>query len=81
MAAREKQNVTISVRLETVRKARILAAQRSTSISGLLEQQIELLVAQEEEWARGQRSAEALMDQGFHLGGVISATRDEWHER
>jgi hypothetical protein len=23
----------------------------------------------------------ALLDKGFHLGGVIRATRDEWHER
>ena len=35
-SATGKQNVTISITRETVRKARILAARRSTSISRLL---------------------------------------------
>jgi predicted transcriptional regulator len=76
-----KQNVTISISPETVRKARILAARRSTSISGLLAQEIERLVGAEEAWERSERSALALLEQGFHLGGLIVASRDEWHER
>jgi predicted transcriptional regulator len=76
-----KQNVTISISLETVRKARILAARRSTSISGLLAQEVEKLVAAEEAWERSERAALALLDEGFRLGGVISASRDELHER
>jgi len=77
----EKQNVTISVSRDTVRKARMLAARRSTSISGLLAEQIEKLVGGEEAWERAERSALALLEQGFHLGGRITANRDEWHER
>jgi len=76
-----KQNVTISLTRETLRKARILAARRETSISGLLASQIETLVGEEEAYERARRQATALLDQGFHLGGVIRATRDEWHER
>ncbi len=77
----EKQNVTISISSDTVRKARILAARRSTSISRLLAEQIETLVGGEEAWERSERSALALLEQGFHLGGRITASRDEWHER
>jgi predicted transcriptional regulator len=77
----EKQNVTISISPETVRKARILAARRSTSISRLLAEQIEFLVGQEEVWERSERSALALLEQGFHLGGLIIASRGELHER
>jgi hypothetical protein len=77
----EKQNVTISISPETVRKARILAARRSTSISGLLAEQIETLVGAEEAWERSERSALGLLEQGFHLGGRITASRDELHER
>jgi hypothetical protein len=66
---------------ETVRKARILAARRSTSISGLLAGEIERLVGDEEAWERSERSARALLEQGFHLGGLITASRDELHER
>jgi hypothetical protein len=76
-----KQNVTVSLSLETVRKARILAARRSTSISGLLAEQIEILVGVEDIWDRSERSALALLEEGFHLGGRITARRDDWHER
>ena len=40
----EKQNLTISLDRHTIRMAKILAAKRSTSISGLLARQIEILV-------------------------------------
>ncbi len=76
-----RQNLTISVTRETLRKAKILAARRETSISGLLAEQIELLVGEEEAYERAERQAIALLDQNFHLGGVIRASRDEWHER
>jgi uncharacterized protein YigA (DUF484 family) len=76
-----KQNVTISLSRQTLQKARVLAARRATSISGLLAEQVELLVGEEEAYERAQRQAMALLDQGFHMGGVIRASRDELHER
>ena len=76
-----EQNVTISISRETVRKARILAAARSTSISGLLSEEIERLVGFEEAWEHAERSGLTLLEQGFHLGGLIVASRDQWHER
>jgi hypothetical protein len=77
----KKQNLTISLDRQTIHKAKIVAARRSTSISGLLARQIEILVGEEEAYERAERQALALLDQGFHLGGVIRATRDELHER
>ena len=79
-SAIEKQNLTISLSRETVRKAKILAARRSTSISGLVAEQIELLVGAEAAWDRAERSALALLEHPYHLGG-ITTNRDEWHER
>ncbi len=76
-----KQNLTVSLTPQTIRKAKILAARRGSSISGLLAQQIEILIGEEEAYDRAQRQAESLLDQGFHLGGVIRVSRDEWHER
>ena len=76
-----KQNVTISLNRQTLRKAKVLAARRATSISGLLAEQIEVLVGEEEAYERAQRQATTLLDQGFHMGGVIRGTRDELHER
>jgi hypothetical protein len=76
-----KQNLTISLDRQTIRKAKIVAARRDTSISGLLARQIEILVGEEEAYERAERQAVALLDQGFHLGGVIRAKREELHER
>jgi hypothetical protein len=76
-----KQNVTVSLSRNTIRKAKILAARRDTSISGLLAEQIESLVGEDEAYERAERQAAALLDQGFHLGGVIRSSREEWHER
>jgi hypothetical protein len=76
-----KQNLTISLDRQTIRMAKILAARRSTSISGLLAHQIEILVGEEEAYERAERQAMSLLEQGFHLGGIIRASRDELHER
>lgn len=75
------QNITVRLERRTLRKAKILAARRNTSISGLLAEQIETLVGDDEAYEQAQRRALALLDQGFHLGGRIESTRDEWHER
>lgn len=76
-----KQNLTISLDRESIRKARIVAARRSTSISGLLARQIEVLIGEEEAYERAERQAMALLDEGFHLGGGKPASRDELHDR
>ena len=76
-----KQNLTISLDRQTIRKAKIVAARRSTSISGLLAHQIEILVGEEEAYERAERQAMALLDQGFHLGGAARVGRNELHDR
>lgn len=76
-----KQNLTISLDRETIQKAKVIAARRSTSISGLLAHQVEILVGEEEAYERAERQAMILLDQGLHLGGAIRARRDELHER
>ena len=75
------QNVTVRLDRRTLRKARVLAAKRQTSISALLARQIEVLVGEEEAYERAHRRALALLDRGFHLGGRIEVPRDQWHER
>lgn len=78
---RKKQNLTISLDPQLIRKAKVIAARNSTSISGLLARQVEILVGEEEAYERAERQALALLDQGFRLGGTMSASRDELHER
>lgn len=76
-----KQNITVRLDSQTLRKAKVLAAKRNTSISGLLAEQIETLVGEDDAYEQAQRRALSLLEQGFHFGGKIESTRDEWHER
>jgi predicted transcriptional regulator len=76
-----KENVTISLTRHTLEKLRALAGRRATSISALLAEQIEILVEREDAYERARRQAMKLLDQGFHLGEMIRASRDKLHER
>ena len=76
-----KQNVTVSLTRETIHKVKVLAARRATSISGLLAQQIEILVGEDEAYERAKGQALTLLEAGFHMGGDAQVSRDELHER
>jgi len=76
-----KQNVTISLDTRVVLKAKILAAKRSTSISGMLAEQVEALVLQDEAREQAIASSLARLTRGLHLGGGPLASRDSLHER
>ena len=76
-----KQNLTVSLTPQIVQKAKVLAAKRSTSISGLLAAQIEALVDADEAYENAHRAALDLMERGFHMGGVHTIPREELHER
>jgi hypothetical protein len=80
-APKEKQNITLRLSRETIQKARVLAAKRSTSISGLLTAQIEQLAGVEDEYERSMQEALALMDPGFDLGETHKVDRAALHER
>ncbi|MGH9318558.1 MAG: hypothetical protein ACRD3V_01510 [Vicinamibacteria bacterium] len=75
-----RQNVTVQLEKELIKKARIVAAKRGTSISGLLAQELERIVGEDEAYEAARRSALAFLDKGFHLGGQ-KVNRDELHER
>ena len=81
MTQAQKRNITISLNPEVIQKARIIAVKRSTSISGLVAQQIEALVNDDEAYEKAHKDALALMKRGFHLGGGPYASRDELHDR
>ena len=81
MAQAEKQNLTVTLSKQTVQKARILAAKRSTSISGLVAGQIDRLISEDEAYETAHRTALDLMNRGFHMGGSHTLDRDSLHER
>jgi hypothetical protein len=75
-----KQNVTIKLDRETIRKAKILAVRRSTSLSELVARRIEFIFGEEESYESAELQARMLLHGGFHLGGG-RVGRDELHAR
>ena len=76
-----KQNITLSIDKELIHKAKIIAAQRQTSISGMLSYELEKIVLQHEHYQRAKRNAFEHLKKGYHLGGEGIKNREELHER
>jgi predicted transcriptional regulator len=75
-----KQNLTIQLDRETIRKAKVLAAKRGTSIGNVVAEQIRESVEAEDVYESARRAALDLLERGFHLGGG-RPDRDALHER
>jgi hypothetical protein len=76
-----KRNLTVQLDEETVTKAKVLAARRSTSLSKLIAHEIDRLVGEDDAYRRAKETALAQLDEGFHLGGGDVPHRDTLHER
>lgn len=76
-----KQNITLSIDKEIIKKARVLAAQRQTSVSRMLGQELQKLIEDSNEYEWAKRRALNHINEGFHLGGKITVSREALHER
>jgi len=63
------QNLTLKLPVGTIRKAKVVAAERGTSISALVARKIEELVGEDAEYQAARRRALEWLGQGWHLGG------------
>lgn len=79
----EKQNVTLSLPKSLLRKAKIMAIDHETSLSGLMVELLTESVEQKEQYATTKRKHLALLAEGVDMGtnGNINWTRDSLHER
>jgi hypothetical protein len=77
------QNVTLAIPKDILRKAKILAVQKNTSLSRLLTKALAELVADQEAYEQARQRNLAIMNENFDLGtrGDIRWKRDELHER
>jgi hypothetical protein len=77
------QNVTLAIPKDILRKAKILAVQKNTSLSGLLAQTLTDLVAHQEAYEQARQRNLRLLKNGFDLNtqGQIPWKREELHER
>jgi len=76
-----KQNITLSLEKDLIKKAKMLSAKRQTSISQMLGQELKKIVQDTEDYERAKRSALVYLRMGFHMGGKIIGSREELHER
>lgn len=79
----ETQNITLSLPKDVLRKVKLIAVRRDTSVSGLLTETLERLVEQEDAYAQARRRHLDWLRDGADLGtgGQIAVERDELHER
>lgn len=79
----ETQNVTLCIRKDILKRARLVAVKRGTSLSRLMSQALERIADEEDSYEQAMRRQIALMEKGLDLGtyGRPVATRDELHER
>jgi hypothetical protein len=79
----EKQNVTLSIPKDLLKKAKIMAASRDKSLSQLLKESLEEKVREERDYHRARKRQLRLLKEGFDLGtkGQVNVSRDDLHAR
>ena len=78
-----RQNITLSIQKELLQKVKILAVKQNTSVSALLTEMMEEIVAREEGYQNARQSHLRLLQDESNLGtyGAVDWSRDELHER
>jgi hypothetical protein len=76
-----KANVTLTIDVDLLREARVLAADQGTSVSAMLRDRLEELVRGHRSYEIARRRALARLRKGLDLGWTPPRSRDELHER
>jgi predicted transcriptional regulator len=76
-----KTNITLKLDKDLLRRAKIVAAERDTSVSALLAEQLEKAVRERDGYEQAKRRALGILKKGFDLGYKPPASRDELHDR
>jgi len=75
-----KANLTLQLDEDVVRRAKVLAAKRGTSVSGLVARDLGELTDQDERYEDAMRRAREILARAIARGGR-SWRRDDLHER
>jgi predicted transcriptional regulator len=75
------KNLTVSLDDEIYRRARIIAAERDTSVSALVKQFLTELASDESEFERLKREERELRERVTNFSGSDRLRRDEIHNR
>jgi hypothetical protein len=75
------RNITLTLDEETLREARVLAAERGLSVSAFLRVELAGLVDRKRAFERAKAAAVKRLGRGRALGGGPLPSRDELHDR
>ena len=75
-----KQNITLSIEKELIKKGKIIAARKETSVSKMLADLLKEIVDKDERYEAAKRNALNALKKGFHLGGRITWQREDLYE-
>lgn len=76
-----KNNLTLKLDRDLIKKARVLAAEKETSISAIVAEQLEKAVRDRDGYEQAKRRALARLKHGYNLAYKPPASRDEFYER
>lgn len=82
-AIMEKQNITLALPKNVLKRVKVLAAERGTSVSALMERLLKQHLARHEGFEQARQRQTALLAEGLDLGtkGKRNWTREDLHER
>jgi len=76
-----KQNITVSIDKQLLKRARAVAAQRGASVSSMLAGELQKIVASETAYEQAKVKALVHLRSPFRLGGRAMISRDALHDR
>ncbi len=76
-----KQNITLAIDKELLKRARVCAAQRGSSVSAMLAEELRTMVEREMAYERAMAGALALMESGLALGCAAKWNREDLYDR
>jgi hypothetical protein len=76
-----KQNVTLSIDKDLLKKGKVIASKRETSLNRMLGDYLKQIVEADDYYEQAKRKALSFLDKGYHLGGAITYKREDLHER
>jgi hypothetical protein len=78
----EYQNVTLSIPKEVLKKAKILAIEQDSSLSGLMSRLLEELVSKKDAYRQAREHHLAVLEKlDLGTGGGVTWSREDLHER
>ena len=79
----ERQNITLSLPKDLLKRVKFLAVEKETSVSGLLAKYLEQLLTDEIRCRQAEKRIEERLETGYPLGteGKRAWTREEHYER